>query len=404
MKEKLGGIMLHQLEGSQAIAKVVAMCRPNLICAYPITPQTHIVEELGEIVRSGELQNCEYLNVESEMAALSATIGAQAAGIRSYTATSSQGLLHMAEAIYNASGLELPIVMTIGNRAIGSPLNIWNDHSDAMAVRDAGWIMLFAESNQEAVNLHIQAFRIAEMVKCPVMVCVDGFILTHAYERINIPDQKEVDEFLPAYEPHITMDTANPLSIGTMVPPEYFMEVRYIAHLRQQKSISIIEHVADKFADKFGGNSGGLFHKYNIQDAETIVVTMGSVAGTIRDVVDDINCESGNKFGVLTLISYRPFPQKEIREALKNAKKIVVVEKALAVGIGGILVQEIKLSLAGINVNITSVVAGLGGKPITRSMLYDCLLGSSHEETKFLGLNDDLVKKKCLFACDASVI
>jgi pyruvate ferredoxin oxidoreductase alpha subunit len=392
--------MLHQLEGSQAIAKAVALCRPNLICAYPITPQTHIVEALGETVRSGELQNCEYLNVESEMAAISATIGSMAAGVRSYTATSSQGLLYMMEAVYNAAGLELPIVMTIGNRAIGAPINIWNDHSDAMAVRDAGWIMLFADSNQEAVSLHIQAFKIAEIVKCPVMVCVDGFILTHAYERVNIPDQKTVDEFLPPYEPHITMDVKNPISIGAMVPPEYFMELRYMAHMKQQKAIDVIEHVADKFADKFGGNSSGLFHKYNIQDAETIIVTMGSVAGTIRDVVDEINCESGNKFGVLTLVSYRPFPQKAIREVLKNAKKVVVVEKALAVGIGGILVQEIRLSLAGTNVNVVSVIAGLGGKPITQSMLHECLFGSGHDETKFLGLNDDLVSKKSPFGQD----
>ncbi|MDR1334795.1 MAG: hypothetical protein LBJ19_00760 [Holosporaceae bacterium] len=393
-------IMLHQLEGSRAIAKAVALCRPNLICAYPITPQTHIVEELGEIVRSGELQNCEYLNVESEMAAISATIGSQAAGVRSYTATSSQGLLHMVEAVYNASGLDLPIVMTIGNRAIGSPINIWNDHSDAMAVRDAGWIMLFAESNQEAVNLHIQAFRIAETVKCPVMVCVDGFILTHAFERVNIPDQKEVDEFLPTYKQHITMDPVTPLAIGAMVPPEYFMEVRYMAHLKQQKSISVIEQVRDKFSDKFGGNSSGLFHKYNAQDVETIVVTMGSVAGTIRDVVDDINCKHGNKFGVLTLISYRPFPQDAIREILKSAKKVFVVEKAFAVGIGGILAQEIKLSLLRTNVPVISIIAGLGGKPITKSMLFDCLLENHQRDTKFLGLNDGLVKKKCSFAGD----
>ncbi|MDR0968695.1 MAG: hypothetical protein LBL99_03645, partial [Holosporaceae bacterium] len=209
--------MLCQLEGSQAIARAVALCRPKVICAYPITPQTHIVEGTGELVRSGELADCEFINVESEMAALSVAIGSQAAGVRSYTATSSQGLLYMIEAVYNASGLELPIVMTLGNRAIGSPINIWNDHTDAMAVRDSGWIMLFAETNQEALDLHIQAFRIAEKTRCPVMVCVDGFILTHAYEQVEIPSQKEVDEFLPPYEPNISLDVDDPIAIGTMV-------------------------------------------------------------------------------------------------------------------------------------------------------------------------------------------
>ena len=179
--------MLKQIEGSHAMAEAIALCRPEVICAYPITPQTHIVEGLGELVRTGELKNCEFINVESEFAALSVAIGASAAGARAYTATSSQGLLFMAEAVYNASGLGLPIVMTLGNRAIGAPINIWNDHSDAMSMRDAGWMQLFAETNQEAVDLHIQAFRLAEELSMPVMVCVDGFILTHAVERIDIP-------------------------------------------------------------------------------------------------------------------------------------------------------------------------------------------------------------------------
>jgi pyruvate ferredoxin oxidoreductase alpha subunit len=175
--------MLKQIEGSQAVAEAIALCRPEVICAYPITPQTHIVEKLSELVRLGEIGNCQYVNVESEFAALSVAIGASAAGARAYTATSSQGLLFMTEAVYNAAGLGLPIVMTIGNRAIGAPINIWNDHSDSMALRDAGWIQLHAETNQDAVDLHILAFRLAEQLNVPVMVCEDGFILTHAYER-----------------------------------------------------------------------------------------------------------------------------------------------------------------------------------------------------------------------------
>jgi len=193
--------MLKQVEGSQAVAQAVALCRPDVICAYPISPQTHIVEGLGERVKNGALQPCEFINVESEFAAMSVAIGASAAGARTYTATASQGLLFMAEAVYNASGLGLPIVMTVANRAIGAPINIWNDHSDSMSQRDCGWIQLFAESNQEALDLHIQAFKLAEELSMPVMVCMDGFILTHAYERVDIPEQAEVDAFLPAYEP-----------------------------------------------------------------------------------------------------------------------------------------------------------------------------------------------------------
>ena len=211
--------MLKQIEGSRAVAEAIALCRPQVICAYPITPQTHIVEGLGEMVKAGELTNCEFINVESEFAALSVAIGASAAGARTYTATSSQGLLFMAEAVYNAAGLGLPIVMTIGNRAIGAPINIWNDHSDSMSMRDAGWIQLFAETNQEALDLHIQAFRLAEELSCPVMVCMDGFILTHAYDRVDMPTQEQVDAYLPPFEPRQVLDTADPVSIGAMVGP-----------------------------------------------------------------------------------------------------------------------------------------------------------------------------------------
>src|SRR3970040_1822479 len=198
--------MLKQIEGSLGVAEAVALCRPEVICAYPISPQTHIVEALGEMVKAGELANCEFINVESEFAAMSVAIGASAAGARAYTATASQGILFMAEAVYNASGLGLPIVMTVGNRAIGAPINIWNDHSDSMAMRDAGWIQLYAESHQEAADLHIQAFRLAEMLSCPVMVCVAASILTQAYGRVDIPTQAQVGACLPPFEPVQVLD------------------------------------------------------------------------------------------------------------------------------------------------------------------------------------------------------
>ena len=229
--------MLKQTEGSQAVAEAVALCRPEVICAYPITPQTHIVEKLGQLVKNGALENCEFVNVESEFAALSVAIGASATGARAYTATASQGLLFMAEAVYNASGLGLPIVMTIGNRAIGAPINIWNDQQDSMSMRDAGWIQLYAETNQEAVDLHIQAFRLAEELSVPVMVCMDGFILTHACERLDIPSQEQVDVFLPPFSPRQILDPQQPVTIGAMVGPEAFTEVRYLAHYRQMQAL-----------------------------------------------------------------------------------------------------------------------------------------------------------------------
>lgn len=277
--------MLEQIEGSRAIAKAIALCRPEVICAYPITPQTHIVEGLGEMVKSGALEDCEFINVESEFAALSVAIGASATGARSYTATASQGILFMAEAVYNAAGLGLPIVMTIGNRAIGAPINIWNDHSDSMALRDAGWIQLYAETNQEAADLHVQAFRLAEELSCPVMVCVDGFILTHAVERVDIPTQAQVDAYLPPFEPVQLLDVDAPVSIGAMVGPEAFFEVRYLQHHKQQRALDLIPRLATEFRAQFGRDSGGLVRRYRTEDADTIVVALGSVNGTVKDVV-----------------------------------------------------------------------------------------------------------------------
>ena len=248
--------MLRQIEGSKAVAQTVALCRPEVVCAYPISPQTHIIEAIGSMVKSGELSPCEFINVESEFAAMSVAIGASAAGARSFTATASQGLLFMMEALYNAGGLGLPIVMTLANRAVGAPINIWNDHSDAMAARDAGWVQLFAETNQEAADLHVQAFRLAEELSLPVMVCMDGFILTHATERVDLPTQDQVDDFLPAFEPRQVLDPDDPISIGAMVGPEAFEEVRYLAHTRHLQALSRLDALGEEFAEAFGRDSG----------------------------------------------------------------------------------------------------------------------------------------------------
>jgi len=338
--------MLKQAEGSHAMAEAIALCRPEVICAYPITPQTHIVEGLGEIVKSGALQNCEYINVESEFAALSVAIGASAAGARTYTATASQGLLFMAEAVYNAAGLGLPIVMTIGNRAIGAPINIWNDHTDSMSMRDAGWIQVYAENNQEAVDLHIQAFRLAEALSMPVMVCVDGFILTHAYERIDIPTQQQVDAFLPPFEPQQLLDPADPVSIGAMVGPDAFMEVPHPAPAKKIRRLEQLPQLSAEFKEKFGRVAGGLIKTYRTEDAKTIVVALGSVIGTIKDVIDDMR-EQGEAIGAVSICSFRPFPTKELHDALVQARHKGEVEKSVARGIARVVAQALSMRVEG---------------------------------------------------------
>ena len=388
--------MLKQMEGSKAVAEAVALCRPEVICAYPISPQTHIVEALGEMVKSGELQPCEFINVESEFAAMSVAIGSSAAGARSYTATASQGLLFMVEAVYNASGLGLPIVMTVANRAIGAPINIWNDHSDSFSQRDSGWMQLFAETNQEAVDLHIQAFKLAEELSMPVMVCMDGFILTHAFERVDIPSQEQVDAFLPPYEPRQVLDPADPISIGAMVGPEAFMEVKYLAHAKQLQALELIPQYAAEFKEKFGRDSGGLVRSYRTEDAETIIVALGSVLGTIKDVVDDMRAQ-GHKIGVLGIISFRPFPMQQAREALKNCKRFVAVEKHLAVGLGGVLTTTLRMAVAGLKLTGYTAIAGLGGRSIPKASLQDLFLkaeADSLEPITFVDLDWDVVNKQ----------
>jgi pyruvate ferredoxin oxidoreductase alpha subunit len=390
--------MRSQLEGSVAVARAVALCRPEVISAYPISPQTHIVEGLSDLVRRGELQPCEYLMVESEFAALSAAIGASAAGARAYTATASQGLLYMAEALYNASGLGLPIVMTVANRAIGAPINIWNDHSDAMSQRDCGWIQLYAESNQEAVDLHLQAFRLAEELSLPVMVCMDGFVLTHAVEAVELPTQDEVDAFLPAFEPRQVLDPDDPVTIGAMVGPEAFAEVRYLMHAKQMQALDVLPEIAGEFSQSFGRASGGLVRSYRSADAETVVLALGSVLGTIEEVVDELR-EEGAKVGAVGLKCFRPYPLEEIRAALAGASRVIVLEKAFAVGLGGIVGQNVRLALSGTPTSVYDVVAGLGGRPITRASLRGLIADVLEDRVRpdrltFLDLNWELVERE----------
>ncbi len=327
---------------------------------------------------------------------MSDAIGAAAAGARTYTATASQGLLYMSEAVFNASGLGLPIVMTVANRALGSPINIWNDHSDSMSQRDSGWIQIYVESNQEALDAHIQAYRLAEELSLPVMVCMDGFILTHAVERMELATQEQVDAFLPPFVPQQVLDASDPVTIGAMVGPEAFTEVRYLAHYKQMQALDRIPVIAAEFEEQFGRPSGGLLRRYRTSDADLIVVALGSVVGTIEDVIDELR-EQGHKIGCLAIKTFRPWPADEMRDALSDTKRVLVLEKALSIGIGGIVSANIHNILDRQGGQINTVIAGLGGRPVTktslRKLFAQALAGELHDMT-FLDLDQELVERE----------
>ncbi len=391
--------MLKQIEGSHAVADVVALCRPNVISAYPITPQTHIVEGLADIVESGKL-DAEFVNVESEFAAASVVLGASAAGARTYTATTSQGLLLMTEVVYCIAGMRLPIIMTCANRAISAPLNIWNDQQDSMTVRDAGWIQMHAEDNQEAADLHVQAFRIAEQTHLPIMVCMDGFILTHAFEPVDVPDQKQVDDFLPPFKPRHIVDPRWPRGIGLYADPRFYMETRYILHRALEKSEDTIREVSAVFARVFGRNSGGLVKPYKLEGADLVIVTMGSVVGSVKELIDRLEAE-GKKVGLLQICSYRPFPKQEVYKALKDKQNIVVLEKSVSLGRGGVLASDVRWSFPRSDKtdrHISCFVAGLGGRNISIDDLRFMVERVEKEpvDLEFLGLKKDIIAEKDL--------
>jgi pyruvate ferredoxin oxidoreductase alpha subunit len=354
------------LEGSQAIARAVAACRPRVVSAYPITPQTHIVEGLAELAESGQL-DAECLNVESEFAAASVVLGATASGARAYTATSSQGLLLMAEVLYNIAGLRLPVVLTCANRAVSAPLSIWNDHQDVMAVRDSGWILLFAATNQEAVDLQPQAYRLAEETRLPVMVNVDGFILTHAFEPVDLPDPAQVDAFLPPPSLRL-LDPAIPRSIGMMAEPGTFMEVRYAHHRALRDALAAIPRVGEEYERLVGRPGMGLIQRYRMDDARVALVCMGSLAGTVQEAVDGLRRE-GYPVGTVAIQTYRPFPEAALRHALGRCAGVAVLEKALGPGTpgAGILATEIRGALYGgaLAPAVHGYILGLGGRDVT---------------------------------------
>ncbi len=360
------------VEGSYAVAHAVKVCKPNVISAYPITPQTHIVEDLAQFHADGEM-NCEYMNVESEFSAISALIGASAAGARTYSSTTSQGLALMHEALFNSSGMRLPIVMTVVNRALSAPINIWNDQQDSISQRDTGWIQLYAEDVQESADMTPQLYKLAEDedVLLPAMSCMDGFILSHVYEPVILLEQGLTDEFLPSYDPEFILDPKNPMSFGAFADPSTYTEFRY----KQEKAMGValekIEEIANEFKDIYGRYYGGLIDGYVLDDAEIVIMAMGSVIGTIKDTIDELRHE-GESVGLLKVRSFRPFPKEAIRKALKNAKIVITLDKNISVGkYEGALCTEVKACLYNTDnrVPVIGFMLGHGGRDIPMQMI-----------------------------------
>jgi pyruvate ferredoxin oxidoreductase alpha subunit len=389
--------MRKMIEGSRAVAEAVGLCRPDVISAYPITPQTHIVEELSQMVADGDV-DAEYVRVESEHSAASVCLGAVAAGSRAYSATTSQGLMLMAEVLYNIAGMRLPLVITGVNRSLSAPLSIWNDHQDTLALRDTGWLQLYAENSQEVLDMHIQAYKISEddRVLLPVMVCMDGFILTHTYETVDVPTQEEVDAFLPRYEPLYKLDPDDPYTLGAYAGPELYQEMRYEIQRDALASKAVVKEVARDFQGAFGRWSGDVIDRYRCDDAETVFVGMGTVVGTLKEWADQRR-EQGDKVGVLKLRCFRPFPADELREALAGAERVVVLEKAVSVGGYGIVSSEIRSALYDQEgaPPVSCAIAGLGGRDITFATLDEMLQRAGAGEREFFaGLRAELLEAK----------
>ena len=387
--------MRKMIEGSRAVAEAVGLCRPDVISAYPITPQTHIVEELSQLVADGDI-DAEYVRVESEHSAASVCLGAVAAGSRAYSATTSQGLMLMAEVLYNIAGMRLPLVITAVNRALSAPLSIWNDQQDTMALRDTGWLQLYGENCQEVLDMHMQAYKISEddRVLLPVMVCMDGFILTHTYESVDVPTREQVDAFLPKYDPLYRLDPKDPYTLGAYAGPEMYQEMRYEIQQDALASKAVVKEVARDFQAAFGRWGGDVVDPYKCEDAETIFVALGSVVGTLKDWVD-VRREQGDKVGVLKLRCFRPFPQDELREALGKVKRVVVLEKAVGVGAYGIVASEVRAALYGqaSTPPVSCAMAGLGGRDVTFGTLDEMLKRAEAGEAEFFaGLRRELLE------------
>ncbi|MEA3328432.1 MAG: transketolase C-terminal domain-containing protein [Candidatus Omnitrophota bacterium] len=351
------------ITGNHAVSFGAKISRAEVIAAYPITPQTEIVEKLSEMVASGELK-AKFAKVESEHSALAACIGASAAGCRSFTATSSQGLALMHEMLHWASGARLPIVMANVNRAMAPPWNVWSDQTDSLAQRDTGWIQFYCESNQEIVDTIIQAYRISEKVNLPAMVVLDAFILSHTSEPVDVPEQKKVDRFLPSYDPKYKLDIDQPHAFGGLVNPEWYYEFRYKIACSMEEARGLINEVGKEFGKQFGRNYG-LVEKYRSNDADVILVVSGSLSSTAKEAVDRVR-KKGRKAGLVRIRAFRPFPKEEIRKLAKKAGVIGVLDRNISFGNEGIFFSEIKSALYSQKRKplVYGFVVGLGGRDV----------------------------------------
>ncbi len=353
------------ITANKAVAIAVTRARPKVVAAYPIRPQTDIVEHLADYVAQGNLE-AEYVRAEGEHSAMTICASAQGTGVRTFTATASQGLAYMHEVVSACGGMRLPVVMFVANRTLMSPGGIWPEYSDSMPERDAAWIQLYVEDNQEAFDMIIQAYKIAEdsRVLLPIMVCGDGYILTHTTDKVEILGMDEVDEFLPPYKPeHAYLDIDRPTAQGVIVPPEYHMEAKYQMHKAMKDAKTVIKEINSEFAHKFGRDYGGLLSTYKMEDAERAIVFMGSTTGTARTIVDQLR-EKGEKVGLVKLRFFRPFPNEEIAKALKDVKAVGVFDRSLSYGSTGQVFIEVRNSLYETKKPVLNFIAGLGGRDI----------------------------------------
>jgi len=390
--------MREFLEGSQAVARAVKLCKPGVISAYPITPQTHIVEGLAQIVADGELDS-QFVNVESEHSAASVVLGASATGVRVFTATSSQGLLLMSEVIFNIAGMRLPVILTCANRAVSAPISIWNDQQDVMAIRDSGWILMFAENHQEIMDLHLQAYRIAEdhRIMLPVMINMDGYILTHGMEPVDVPQQEQVDKFLPPYKPLYKLDVNDPITLGCLADPEYYMETRVAIQKTHEEALNIIPEIAREFKKIFNRGTDGLIECYKLEDAKQVIVCAGSVVGTVKDTVDELRAQ-GKKVGAVKIITYRPLPAQALIDVLESVEQVAVLDKSISLGAYGPFFMDLKTIFQGRKKapKISGFVAGLGGRDINKKSIIQIFdkLSKKQVDCEFIDVKDELLKVK----------
>lgn len=341
--------------------------RAQVIAAYPITPQTSIVELIAELVEKGEF-DAEYIRVESEHSALAALIGAAAGGVRTFTATSAHGLTLMHEALHWTSGSRLPIVMPVVNRTMGPGWNIWADFTDSMSQRDTGWIQFYCANNQEVFDTIIQAYRLCEdkRILLPAMICLEAFILSHTYMPVKIPDQERIDEFLPSYEPKWFLDVNNPLSHGNIITPEWYMELRHMMHESMENAKTLIPEIDREYEKSFGTSHGGLVEKFRCEDADLILLTMGTIGSEAKVAVDHLRNE-GLKIGSARIRVFRPFPAEEILKLAENTQMLATIDRGISFGMEGFLAEETKASLYGRQPQLLTAgfIAGLGGRDVT---------------------------------------